>query len=90
MYPSIIQVDDKEMEGPDLENLPTQEIEWDNYLPSDYMQFIYYSSKEMMAMPPKDVIFLTKQEAYSILSKGVRIKIENGVDMVSPLPSYSV
>nr|XP_043635407.1 uncharacterized protein LOC122606633 [Erigeron canadensis] len=70
----IHKVDDKEIGESDVENL--QEREWENHLPSDYKQFIYYSSKDMMAMPQKDVIFPTEQEAYSILSKGIRIKLE--------------
>nr|XP_043637092.1 uncharacterized protein LOC122608070 [Erigeron canadensis] len=70
----IQKVDDKEIKEPDVET------EWENYLPSDYKQFIYYSSKEMMLMPQKDVIFPTKEEAYSILSKGLRIKVETTYD----------
>ncbi|KAI7753687.1 hypothetical protein M8C21_010471, partial [Ambrosia artemisiifolia] len=50
-------------------------MEWDNRLPRDYKQFIYYSNKEMMKKSQGDVNFPTKEEAYSILARGVLIKL---------------
>ncbi|KAI7736100.1 hypothetical protein M8C21_014284, partial [Ambrosia artemisiifolia] len=59
----------------------TSNVEWDNLLPSDYKQYIYYSNKDMMNTPQTDVIFPTKEEAYSILSRGVLIKLNNEINM---------
>ncbi|KAI7729547.1 hypothetical protein M8C21_016659 [Ambrosia artemisiifolia] len=61
----------------------TSNVEWDNLLPSDYKQYIYYSNREMMNTPQTDVIFPTKEEAYAILSRGVLIKLNNEINMVN-------
>ncbi|KAJ0919203.1 putative protein kinase RLK-Pelle-CrRLK1L-1 family [Helianthus annuus] len=73
--------DEVEIEILEEKNLSPSNIGWDNLLPSDYKQFIYYSNKEMMKKPRGNVIFPTKEEAYSILSMGVLIKVNYEVNI---------
>ncbi|KAI3783436.1 hypothetical protein L1987_42518 [Smallanthus sonchifolius] len=73
--------DEDEIEKSEVQNLLATNIEMDNPLPSDYKQFIYYSNTKMMKKPQRDVIFPTKEEAYSILSTGVLIKVSSKVNM---------
>ncbi|KAJ0484892.1 putative protein kinase RLK-Pelle-CrRLK1L-1 family [Helianthus annuus] len=60
----------------EVDKLSTSNIKWDMRLPSDYEQFIYYSKKRL-----GDVIFPTKAEAYSILSTGVLIQVNDEVNI---------
>ncbi|KAI3687182.1 hypothetical protein L1987_80875 [Smallanthus sonchifolius] len=73
--------DKDEIEKSQLMNRSTSNINWDNRLPSDYKQFIYYSNIEMMKKPQRDVSFPTKEEAYSILSRGLLIKVTHQLNM---------
>ncbi|KAM0013366.1 putative phloem protein [Helianthus debilis subsp. tardiflorus] len=73
--------EENDLEKSELKNLSTSNVEWNNLLPSDYKQYIYYSNKDMMNTPQTDVTFPTKEEAYSILSRGVLIKVNNEVNM---------
>ncbi|KAI3795502.1 hypothetical protein L1987_38157 [Smallanthus sonchifolius] len=70
-----------EIEKSEVKNLPISNIQTDNPLPSDYKQFIYYSNTKMMKKPQRDAVFPTKEEAYSILSTGVLIKVSSQVNI---------
>ncbi|XP_076886131.1 putative F-box protein PP2-B2 [Bidens hawaiensis] len=77
-----IQKVNHEIEKSEVKNLlVVSNREWNNLLPSDYKQYIYYSNKGMMNTPQTDVIFPTKEEAYYILSKGILIKFNYDVNM---------
>ncbi|XP_071701816.1 uncharacterized protein [Rutidosis leptorrhynchoides] len=70
--------DDDKNKTLEVESLSkTSNVQWDDVLPSDYKQFIKCSNKEMMKMKEEDVIYPTKEEAYSLLTKGVHIEIED-------------
>ncbi|KAK1428418.1 hypothetical protein QVD17_17252 [Tagetes erecta] len=73
--------EDKTEKLKELTNLSTSNINLDDLLPSDYKIFIYYSNKEMMKKPQEDVIFPTREEAFSILSRGLLIKVTHQLNL---------
>ncbi|KAI3744822.1 hypothetical protein L1987_57915 [Smallanthus sonchifolius] len=81
LHVETLQTQSDEIEKSEVKNLSASNIETDNPLPSDYEQFIYYSNTKMMKNPQRDVVFPTKEEAYSILSTGVLIKVSSQVNI---------
>ncbi|KAL4568598.1 hypothetical protein LXL04_024213 [Taraxacum kok-saghyz] len=62
----------------DVENLPTTEIEC--RLPNDYKQYVY-SGKNMVKRVQSYFIVETKEEAFSVLTRGVHMKTKCDLDV---------
>lgn len=72
-----------------MENPLTSEIEWSRHLPSDYEHFVYLG-KNIVKRLQDLFIAETKEEAFSMLTKGVHIKIEGDMDVVSVFYPLSI
>ncbi|CAI9291967.1 unnamed protein product [Lactuca saligna] len=81
VFSPVQKFDDENIETQEMENPTATEIEWENKLPSDYEQFIHCSGKRLVKRPWNSFITETKEEAYSILSKGIYIKVKNDNDV---------
>ncbi|KAL7609838.1 hypothetical protein Lser_V15G12891 [Lactuca serriola] len=75
-----IQKFEDEIKDQNMENPLTSEIEWSRHLPSDYEHFVYLG-KNIVKKLQDLFIAETKEEAFSMLTKGVHIKIEGDMDV---------